>query len=454
MLRLASRLSSSRVTQGAALRALTRSTQTNATSSVITAFERAINATGAKLLAVSSNEEKQEMYSLYKQATTGDATGERPGMLDFIARAKWDGWNALRGMPSDAAMQRYTERCYAITGITPVEAAQQQQQQGTGRRAVGHPKSTRPSFLESRALPEEAEAFRETVRRYVERDIVPNLREWERQREVPREAIRKAGEVGMLGICMPEEYGGVGGDIHTLIAMCDEISRCGSGGVQVAFGTHHIALPPIIHLGTEEMKQRVLPPVIAGEKMAALCVTEPGGGSDVANLRTTASRDPAIGDYIVHGEKTFISGGCRADFLTVAVRTGGEGAEGVSLLLVDGSTEGLTRTKLDKMGWHCSDTAHLHFDGCRVPAANLIGQENRGFAGIMLNFNSERLMMAAQSEALARACYEEALEWAQQRKTFGQRLADHQVRRRHNLPSPVGPPLTPSDPPSATPPVS
>jgi acyl-CoA dehydrogenase len=164
--------------------------------------------------------------------------------------------------------------------------------------------------------------------------------------------------------------------------------------------------------------------------VAALAVTEPGGGSDVANLRTTAERD---GDsYVVNGEKTFITGGYYADFITVAVRTGGEGAGGVSLLLVEGSTPGLQRTKLEKMGWHCSDTAHLHFDNCRVPTTNLIGEENRGFLGIMHNFNNERIMLAAQSEGLARACYEEALEWAQQRKTFGARLADHQVIR-HKL---------------------
>ncbi len=184
--------------------------------------------------------------------------------------------------------------------------------------------------------------------------------------------------------------------------------------------------------GSSALKRRIVPPVLAGEKIAALAITEPGGGSDVAALRTTAVKD---GDhYVVNGEKTFITSGMRADFLTVAVRTdpANRGPGGVSLLLIDGDTPGLQRTELKKMGWWASDTAHLHFDQCRVPVANLIGEEGRGFKAIMHNFNHERLMMATLACGYAQACTEEALAWARERKTFGAALSQRQVIR-HKL---------------------
>jgi acyl-CoA dehydrogenase len=178
------------------------------------------------------------------------------------------------------------------------------------------------------------------------------------------------------------------------------------------------------------LKARVLPAILSGRKVSALAITEPGGGSDVANLQTRARRD---GDfYVVDGSKTFITSGMRADFLTVAVRTGGPGACGVSLLLVEGDALGLQRTSLKKMGWWASDTATLYFENCRVPAANLIGEENSGFRTIMLNFNDERLHMAASSTAFARVCLDEAITWAKGRKTFGKPLTQHQVIR-HKL---------------------
>jgi len=172
--------------------------------------------------------------------------------------------------------------------------------------------------------------------------------------------------------------------------------------------------------------------VLAGDKIAALAVTEPSGGSDVAALKTTAIRD---GDhYVVNGEKVFITSGMRADFITVAVRTdpSNKGPGGISALLVEGDTPGLTRTKLDKMGWWASDTAHLRFENCRVPVANLIGEEHKGFKTFMTNFNSERLGMAAQAVAYGEVCFEDALDWARQRQTFGQPLSERQVIR-HKL---------------------
>jgi acyl-CoA dehydrogenase len=186
----------------------------------------------------------------------------------------------------------------------------------------------------------------------------------------------------------------------------------------------------VVEHGSAALQQRIVPPVLAGEQIAALAITEPGGGSDVARLRTRAVRDGA--HWVVDGEKTFITSGLRADWLTVAVRTGGSGAAGISLLAVPGDAPGLQRTRLDKMGWWCSDTAHLRFDAVRVPADHLIGEENAGFRIIMANFNSERLLMSAGACAFAQACLDEALDWARQRQTFGRALVEHQVVR-HRL---------------------
>ena len=279
--------------------------------------------------------------------------------------------------------------------------------------------------------PEHAE-FREQVRRFVQREIEPNIDAWETAEEIDRDLYRKTAQVGLLGIGYPEEYGGidVGNDPRYALIATDEHCRAGSGGLVASLYSLGIALPPIVAMGSAELKQRVLPDVLAGEKIAALAITEPGGGSDVANLRTTAVRDGD--DYILNGSKTFITSGMRADWLTTAVRTGGDGMKGISLIAVPGDAPGLSRTKLKKMGWWCSDTATLYFDNCRVPAANLIGPEGAGFMGIMRNFNSERLALAAQAVGLAQCALDEAQDWAQQRKTFGQRLADHQVVR-HKL---------------------
>jgi acyl-CoA dehydrogenase len=192
----------------------------------------------------------------------------------------------------------------------------------------------------------------------------------------------------------------------------------------------------VVAHGSLALKQRVVPPVLRGEKIAALAITEPGGGSDVAALRTTAVRESTSSGehYIVNGEKTFITSGMRADFLSVAVRTdpANRGPGGVSLLLIDGDTPGLSRSELKKMGWWASDTAHLRFEQCRVPVANLIGAEGEGFKAIMHNFNHERLMMATLACAYAQVCTEEALDWARQRETFGAPLAQRQVIR-HKL---------------------
>ncbi|MGH2652516.1 MAG: acyl-CoA dehydrogenase family protein, partial [Actinomycetota bacterium] len=204
-----------------------------------------------------------------------------------------------------------------------------------------------------------------------------------------------------------------------------------SGGLLAGLvGSFYISQSPVAKLGSEEMRARILPETISGRAISALAVTEPGGGSDLAALTTRAVRD---GDeWVINGSKTFITSGMRADWITVAVRTGGPGGDGLSLLVVPGDASGLARTPLKKMGYWCSDTATLYFDDCRVPASHLLGEENGGFRSIVENFNYERLDIIAQSTSFARLCFEHALEYARQRHTFGKRLADRQVIR-HKL---------------------
>jgi acyl-CoA dehydrogenase len=275
--------------------------------------------------------------------------------------------------------------------------------------------------------------FRDTVRRFVASELAPHVAEWDEAESFPRDLYRRAADVGLLGLGYPEEYGGIPAtdSFHRLVASL-ELAQCGSGGLVASLMSHTIAAPPVLELGSAGLRARVLPPVLAGERICALAITEPSGGSDVAALRTRAVRD---GDYfVVDGEKTFITSGMRADYLTVAVRTepGSGGAGGISLLLVDGDVAGLSRSPLRKMGWWASDTAHLRFERCRVPAGNLLGAPGEGFRAIMRNFNAERFAMAAGALGFAWLCYQEALRWARERRTFGQRLADHQVVR-HRL---------------------
>lgn len=273
---------------------------------------------------------------------------------------------------------------------------------------------------------------RETTRRFVEREILPFVDEWEEAGSFPRELYTKAAEAGLLGIGHPEALGGAGEqDVFMKVAASEELMRSTSGGLVASLGSLDIGLPPVWKWGSEEMKQRVVPEVIAGRKIAALAITEPGGGSDVANLRTRAVRD---GDhYVVNGSKTFITSGVRADYYTVAVRTGDPGFGGVSLLLIEKDTPGFTVGRnLKKMGWWASDTAELFFEDCRVPVANLIGPENGGFFCIMTNFQMERLMLCVMANTTAQLALEEAMAWAKDRKAFGRTLSGFQVTR-HKL---------------------
>ncbi len=300
--------------------------------------------------------------------------------------------------------------------------------------ATGRPaRSIAITVLSKRTSPfytEDHDAFRQQARRFVEKEIAPQIDAWEAAGELPRELHRKAADAGLLQICFPEDCGGIDVDPFYAIVLTEELARAGSGGLIASLMSHGIGTPPVCKIGTKEQKARFAAPVLAGDRIAALAITEPGGGSDVANLKTTARRE---GDhYVVNGAKTFITSGMRADFLTVAVRTGEPGLSGISLLVVEAGTPGFTRSPLQKMGWWCSDTASLYFDECRVPVANRIGPENAGFMAIMLNFNNERVGLIANALAFAQVCYDEALAYARERQTFGKPLIRNQVIR-HKL---------------------
>jgi acyl-CoA dehydrogenase len=268
---------------------------------------------------------------------------------------------------------------------------------------------------------------RDSVRRFVEREILPDIDQWEEAESFPRELYLKAGAAGILGMGYPEALGGSHeGDLFAKIAASEELMRCGSGGLVAGLGSLDIGLPPIVKWARPEVRDRVVPQVLSGEKISALAVTEPGGGSDVANLQIRAVRD---GDfYRVSGSKTFITSGVRADFYTVAVRTGAPGFGGISLLLIEKGTPGFTvGRQLKKMGWWASDTAELFFDDCRVPVGNLIGAENMGFACIMGNFQSERLALALMANMTSQLALEQSLKWAREREAFGKPIGKFQV---------------------------
>ena len=276
-------------------------------------------------------------------------------------------------------------------------------------------------------------AFADTIRKFTAQEITPFAHDWEEAETFPRELYKKAADVGLLGLGFDEEYGGVGKtDAFYVLLSSIELAKAGSGGICASLLSHSIGAPPIQHFASDEVKARVLPSILSGEKISALAITEPNGGSDVAALQTRAVRDGD--DFLVTGEKIYITSGMRADYYSVAVRTdpNAKGAAGISMLLIDAHSPGITKTQLHKTGWWASDTAQIHFDNVRVSASNLLGAENMGFFVIMNNFNMERFFLAASSYGFALVCYEEALEWAQQRKTFGKRLIDHQVMR-HKL---------------------
>jgi acyl-CoA dehydrogenase len=280
------------------------------------------------------------------------------------------------------------------------------------------------------ALNETHEEWRQQLRRFIEREIMPFAAEWEEQGKIPDEIFPKAGQQGLFALGYPEQYGGLeqGLDIWHSHIVHEELARTGCGGVAAALTVHNISLPSVLAYAQESIRQEVGPAVISGEKRISLGLTEPGGGSDVASLSTTAQKNGDV--YVVNGSKTFITGGMYASWVSTAVRTGGSGAGGVSVLLIPTDLPGVQRTALDKkQGWWASDTATFYFDNVEVPEHFLLGEENAGFKVLMNNLNHERLGLIVDMEAFSRVCLEEAVNWSRERRTFGRRLADHQVIR-------------------------
>lgn len=280
-------------------------------------------------------------------------------------------------------------------------------------------------------LDESHELFYESCRKFTQRELAPYAYEWEEAESFPRELYKKAADAGMLGVAMPEEFGGGGGDVFHMVMMCEASMEAGSTGVVVGLGSLEIALPPILLLGTQEQKRRWVKPVLAGEKIAALAITEPDTGSDVAGVKTRAVRE---GDhYVLNGAKMFITSGVRADVVTVLARTGEDPHGGLTFFVVEKGREGFEVSgNLKKMGWRASDTASLSFSDCRVPVENRIGDEGSGFVALMQNFQNERLMLAVYGHASAQVALAQAERYARERSAFGRALMGFQVTR-HKL---------------------
>jgi acyl-CoA dehydrogenase len=269
-------------------------------------------------------------------------------------------------------------------------------------------------------------ALRETVRRFVNAEVLPHQDQWELDGLLPRELHERAGAAGLIGLSYPESVGGGGGDALDALVLAEEFHYAGAaGGVFASLFTSGISLPHIVHAGDATQIDTYVRPTIDGHKIGSLAITEPDGGSDVAGIRTSAKRDGS--DFVINGAKTFITSAVRADFVVTAVRTGDSGAHGLSLVIVDKGTPGFTVSrKLNKMGWLSSDTAELSYADVRVPASNLVGEENSGFIQIAMNFVSERIGLAVQAYASAQRCLDLTVEWCRNRETFGKPLITRQ----------------------------
>lgn len=281
----------------------------------------------------------------------------------------------------------------------------------------------------SQYFSEEHELFRQSVRQFIEREVIPNTEQWETERRIPIEIFHKMGDLGFLGINFPEAYGGTNADFWYAVVFLEELSRCGMGGFATSVSVHQfMAVNHIFKAGNPMLKEKYLVPAIAGRKVAALGITEPNAGSDVSAIRTTAVRD---GDeYVINGSKTFISNGTYGDFITLTVKTKPDaGANGVSLLVVDLDAPGVSRTKLNKMGWHSSDTAEIRFDDVRVPISHLVGMENAGFYYLMESLQLERLVAAIMAVAGAQVAFDWTVQYLQEREAFGRPIGKFQAIR-------------------------
>ena len=275
----------------------------------------------------------------------------------------------------------------------------------------------------------EHELFRQSVRDFVQKEIVPHVNQWEEEEKIPREVFKRMGELGFLGINFPESLGGTDNDFWYTVVYLEELARATFAGLSACVSVHqYMATNHILRAGSDYLKERYLKPSIDGSFVGSIAISEPGAGSDVANLRATAVRE---GDhYIINGNKTFITNGYYGNFVNVAVKTDpGAGLAGISLIVVDADTPGFTRTKLKKMGWKSSDTAELFFDNVKVPATNLVGQEGRGFFYIMESFQLERLVAAIMATSACEHKIETTLAYMQQRNAFGKPIVKYQALR-------------------------
>ncbi|AQG79956.1 acyl-CoA dehydrogenase [Spirosoma montaniterrae] len=278
---------------------------------------------------------------------------------------------------------------------------------------------------------DEHELFRQSVRQFIQKEVVPHTEEWEANRRIPVSIFQRMGELGYLGLPFPEAVGGTGADFWYSVVFLEELARCGMGGFTTAVSVHeYMAVNHIFKTGSNLLKEKYLRPAIAGEKVAALAITEPDAGSDVSAIRTTALRTDTGDEFIINGAKTFISNGTYGDFVTLVVKTKAEaGMNGISLVVVDLDSPGITRTKLNKIGWHSSDTAEIRFDDVRVPVENLIGQENMGFYYLMESLQLERLVAAVMAVSGAQLALDWTLQYLNEREAFGKKIGKFQAIR-------------------------
>lgn len=284
-------------------------------------------------------------------------------------------------------------------------------------------------MIRATQLSPEHKAFRDTLRAFIQKEINPHIDQWEKDQQIDRSIWKKMGDMGFMGINFPETYGGLELDFYYSMILCEELSHCFSGGFTIsALVIQYMSAPYLCKFASEELKQRYLKPVIMGDMVSAVAITEPGAGSDVKNIRTTAVRE---GDhYIINGSKTFITNGFYGDFFITAVKTDPDkGTKGISLVLIERKSAGVSAHKIDKMGWHASDTAELGFDNVKVPAANLIGQEGAGFGYLMDGLQLERLTAAIQSIATAEFTLKYTMDYINVREAFGKKLQEFQVIR-------------------------
>jgi acyl-CoA dehydrogenase len=283
--------------------------------------------------------------------------------------------------------------------------------------------------MTSQYFNQDHQLFRQSVRQFIEKEVIPNASTWETERQIPKSIFQKMGDLGYLGINFLEEYGGTNADLWYSVVFLEEIARSTMGGFSTAISVHqYMAINHIAKIGSPFLKEKYLVPAIAGEKIAALGISEPNAGSDVSAILTTAVRD---GDeYVINGSKTFITNGTYGDFITLTCKTNaGAGANGVSLIVVDLNAEGISRTKLNKMGWHSSDTAEISFDNVRVPITHLIGQENAGFYYLMESLQLERLVASVMAVAGSELSLELTIQYLHERETFGRPIAKYQAIR-------------------------